>query len=141
MKKLLILLTLCTLAFIQPKISEAQDGKNPPPSELTNDQLIQKSIARYQVGENMNDTESIVGISFEYTWTEKGKKNTMLVQVDDYTLYLFQTTPKGRHIWQGSDSYFIGCIPSPPSPEFAVWVLFNDKNPIGNIRTGHLRIR
>lgn len=141
MKKLLILLTLCTIAFAAPQIVEAQESKNPPPSGLTNDELIQKSIARYQVSPNLSDWESIVGISFEYTWTEKGQKNTMLVPVDDYTIYIFQSNPKTRHVWQGSDSYFIGSITSPPAPEFAVWVLFNDKNPIGNIRTGHLRIR
>jgi hypothetical protein len=142
MKKLLTLLMLCILAFSQTETLSGQTpGKgNPPPSELTNDQQIQKATARYSISPSP-DGITFLQISFEYSWKENGKLQKQTCSLDGYILYLFQTTPLARYVWTGSDHLIFGVIDSPPAPEFAVWILFNPQRPTGNIRTGNLRIR
>ena len=35
----------------------------------------------------------------------------------------------------------VGFCQKPSRPMWLIWVLFNDENPVGNIRTGNIRIK
>ena len=126
MKNFLFLILACLmLAIVLPA-----PAQNEPLAKATAKTSFVKNVA------GMADS-SWVQISFV-------NAENKALSVENHTLYVFQTSPNvNRFVWKPAEgnTSFTGMVQRPSRDTWLVYVLFDDRNPTGNVRTGSLRIK